>query len=98
MLVDWDPILKPNPYLVALGQAFVRRLARDTRILLLLPEDLGIPGQKKPNCPGCPKCNGHIWKFKTETVAVLYAMFCKCLKLPYGCIHATSSYPSLADL
>lgn len=77
VLANWDPILKPDPYLDMLGRAFVQRLAKDSRILKLLPEDMGVPGQKKSKCPGCAKCNGNTWMFKTETVAHLYAMLCE---------------------
>ena len=77
MLANWDPILRPDPDSERLGQAFVQRLAKDSRILKLLPEDLGVPGQKKSKCPGCAKCNGNTWQFKTETVAHLYAMLCE---------------------
>ena len=76
VLMDWDPLLKPNPCLVSLGFAFVRRLARDSRILVLQPEDLGS-GTLQHKCLGCPSCCGPIWKFKTEAVATLYAMFCE---------------------
>lgn len=77
--MDWEPRLKPNPCLVSLGFAFVRRLARDYRVLLLQPEDLGS-GALSHKCPGCSSCCGPVWKFKTEAVAVLYAAFCKSLR------------------
>ena len=76
VLAGWDPILKPDPYLERLGQAFVQRLAKDSRILQL-PEDLSTPGCKQTRCPGCPKCVGSIWRFKTMTVANLYTLLCK---------------------
>lgn len=77
VLVDWNPLLKPNPSMVSQEFAFVRRLARDSSILLLQPEDLGTVSQEH-KCPGCPSCCGPVWACKTETVAALYARFCEC--------------------
>lgn len=87
VLMDWDPVLKAHPSLVSLGYAFVRRLARNSQILVLQPEDLGLH-TKKHNCSGCPKCNGPVWKFKTETVATLYAVFCECFKCHVASLYA----------
>lgn len=75
-LADWNPVAKPNPNMVSLGFAFVRRLARDSSILLLQPEDLGKASQEH-KCLGCFLCCGPEWEFKTKTMAKLYALFCE---------------------
>ena len=79
VLMEWDPNVKPDASLVNLGTAFVQRLARDSSILQLQPEELGQARQAggKHKCLGCPQCCGPVWQFKTEIVASLWAILCK---------------------
>lgn len=97
VLADWNPVLKSNPSLKSLGFAFVRRLARDSSILLLQPEDLGRASQEH-KCLGCPDCCGLVWKFKTETVATLYAMFCECNTSPCACVKRAMCLKEVASI
>ena len=64
--------------------AYLRRLAKDSSVLLLDTADLcgSVQGQSRHRvrgqaCTGCPQCTGPWWAFKTEAVARLWTNFCK---------------------
>ena len=74
MLCDWDPLGK-GTVTYPLVAAVLKRLAQD-------PEHLKLPYQLPAQhqgsaCPGCNKCSGPDWQWKTETVASMLPYFCE---------------------
>lgn len=78
MLCGLDPLGKDKvtyPLMVAVMQ----RLAENPEYLKLPARSTQLTGQHQGNaCPGCNKCSGPKWQWKTEAVTSLLSYFREC--------------------
>ena len=83
MLCDWDPVGKGKAT-YALMYAVMSRLGQSPEHLRLPPQDGQLNSAHK-GCPGCNRCSGPDWQWKTEAVASLLPYFCECCMLHQLC-------------
>ena len=77
MLCDWDPLGK-GKVTYPLMAAVMKTLAHNPAHLKLPSKETQLPGQHQGSaCPGCNKCSGPDWQWKTEAVASMLPYFCE---------------------